>query len=335
MSDHSVNQHKVESFKAKFKKDQPTGPAGAGSVGAPTGAVPTITPGPASPPPAPPQQPAQPYSPPLNQRGPVGAQPAPTQPAPTQQPVGAQAGVVAATAAPTTGKNKSTMYVVFAAILVIAVVVAVGATYLVTRDRGESGAQVVAQDPQGQDAQGQDVQGEDAQGQDAQDQDVQGGAPDGAGGQQDGAGGSGDSEAIQAPGNEPGNGAGEDPAQSLQTAVDADKYVVDSEVIGLWVPQLSSKQVGMTAEGKTWYEKDIYEEYLDIKNEFPNALILKSNDYPSFREAGFYVTIVNEPSNDPETALSWCRSNNLDADHCYAKKISNSGDYEGSTRLQH
>lgn len=138
--------------------------------------------------------------------------------------------------------------------------------------------------------------------------------------------------------NNPVDGGGNNtnsPGEQLQAQIEADQRFVDYDVIGYWVPQVSSKRVGMKADGKTWTEQAILDEHKQLRELYPDALLIKSDDYPSFKEKGFYVTIIDAPNPTADGALRWCIVNGLDGDHCYAKFISTSGGSDGTTRLQH
>ena len=126
----------------------------------------------------------------------------------------------------------------------------------------------------------------------------------------------------------------DDPAKALDQLVETDRPKVKADLDGKWVPQLSSKKLGLEAEGKTWKEKDILAEYQEMKEEFPRVQLVWSGDFKSFKENNFWVTIVGIGYDDPEQALSWCSSHGLGADACYAKQLNTSGGTEGTTRLQ-
>ncbi|MBE8147069.1 hypothetical protein IOD13_16285 [Brevibacterium casei] len=126
----------------------------------------------------------------------------------------------------------------------------------------------------------------------------------------------------------------DDPKEALDQIVDRDRPSVVKDLNGKWVPQLSSKRVGLEAEGKTWKEADILAEYEEFRNEYPRVQLVWSGDFSSFKEDDFWVTVVGIGYSDPEDALAWCSSNGLGPDHCYAKRLNTSGGYEGTTRLQ-
>ena len=126
----------------------------------------------------------------------------------------------------------------------------------------------------------------------------------------------------------------DDPKKALKQLADSDGQTAKSELNGKWVPQLSSKKVGLEAEGKTWDEEAILEEFEGLREEFPRVKLIWSGDFGSFKEDNFWVTVVGIGYDDPEDALSWCSSHGLGPDSCYAKQLNTSGGHDGTTRLQ-
>lgn len=124
--------------------------------------------------------------------------------------------------------------------------------------------------------------------------------------------------------------------ESLDQKVEDDKVVVEQNLIGKWVPQIASKKLGMEADGKVWDADAIYEEHQELANEYGTSqvLLLKSDDYASYRHPGYYVTVIDSSYDNPDDALQWCTFHSLDADHCYAKQINTTGGPDGTTRLQ-
>lgn len=126
----------------------------------------------------------------------------------------------------------------------------------------------------------------------------------------------------------------DDPGQALKQLAETDKTSVMAELDGKWVPQLSSKKKGLEAEGKTWNDKEILDEHQGLREKYPRVQLIWSGDFASFKEDNFWVSIAGIGYDNPEGALSWCSTNGLGADHCYAKQLNTSGGHEGTTRLQ-
>ena len=252
------------------------------------------------------------------------AQPAPAQPPviPPQpaspQPATTSASVTAQPATTSAGGSKTSRILMGVSALILVAALAVGGTYLFMRnDDGTVSSQGTATEDQP--ATGDEDQP--AAGPDQAslaDDDTEDTAPDGAddSGTSDYSGTSGE--------------------ESLDQKVEDDKVVVEQNLIGKWVPQIASKKVGMEADGKVWDADAIYKEHQELANEYGTSqvLLLKSEDYASYRQPGYYVTVIDSSYDNPDDALQWCTFHSLDADHCYAKQINTSGGPDGTTRLQ-
>lgn len=117
----------------------------------------------------------------------------------------------------------------------------------------------------------------------------------------------------------------------LVDRVTADRVVVASQDEGRWVAQLSSKRVGLVADGRTWDSRSILEEFSSLAARFGGARLLQSDDWSVFTSPGFLVTITDQSFSDAPTAVGWCRSHGFDRDHCLAKRISRTASPEGTT----
>lgn len=229
----------------------------------------------------------------------------PPQPA-TAQPATTSASVTAQPATTSVGGSKTSRILMGVSALILVAALAVGGTYLFMRnDDGTVSSQGTATEDQP------------ATG----DEDQPATGPDQAS-LADDSGTSGDSGASS--------------EESLDQKVEDDKVVVEQNLIGKWVPQIASKKVGMEADGKVWDADAIYEEHQELANEYgtSQALLLKSDEYASYRHPGYYVTVIDSSYDNPDDALQWCTFHSLDADHCYAKQINTTGGPDGTTRLQ-
>lgn len=113
-----------------------------------------------------------------------------------------------------------------------------------------------------------------------------------------------------------------DPGPKLRALADDDRAFVSSSLHNLWVPQISSKRVGLQAEGVTWDNAQILREHLLLRQQYPNSRLLWSGDWPSlFSIPDFWVTIVGTPYPDETSAQNWCTDHDLDPDHCFAKFV--------------
>lgn len=252
-----------------------------------------------------PAQPAQPHTPTV-----APAQPqAPAQTRTAQQPQAqpTQSAQPAQPATTSASDSKTTRILIGVSALVLVAALAVGGTYLFMRNNDGT---VTSPEPVAEDQ--QDTQ------------------PD-----ESGVGGDEEAPAVS-DGYDDTDDSNLSGAEKLDQKVEDDSVVVDQNLIGKWVPQISSKKVGMKAEGKVWDADAIYEEHQELANEYgaSQVLLLKSEDYASYRQPGYYVTVIDSSYDNPDDALQWCTFHSLDADHCYAKQINTTGGPDGTTRLQ-
>lgn len=98
-----------------------------------------------------------------------------------------------------------------------------------------------------------------------------------------------------------------------------------ADLEGQWVTQVSAKNVGLKADGKTWSAQDILNEYEANKVKYPGAILIHSGDWASYKDGSYWVTVVDTGYSDPEQALDQCRSWGLDRNHCLAKRLVKDG----------
>lgn len=118
--------------------------------------------------------------------------------------------------------------------------------------------------------------------------------------------------------------------QVLQTQVANDRPRVEA-LTGYWVPQLSSKRLGLVANGTMYSYQAIWADFASMRARYPGAMLLWSGDYSSFRYPDFWVTIAPVRSDSGEAANAWCVSAGIGKDDCYAKRITHTGGYAEST----
>jgi len=119
--------------------------------------------------------------------------------------------------------------------------------------------------------------------------------------------------------------------QRLRQIATSDLPVVNAELADHWVAQLSSKRPGVVDAGVVWDNAMTLQEHLDLRELYPNVRLLWSGDWSTFSGPNYWVTVVGIIYPTPSGALAWCRSQNLDNDHCIAKFISTTRPLEGST----
>ena len=130
-------------------------------------------------------------------------------------------------------------------------------------------------------------------------------------------------------------------AQDEQAAGDAigwqvkhDYPVVMNSMRGKWTPQLSSKQVGLVAEGQTWTNRSILAEFLKTRQANPKAVIIDTSQWPVYDVGGWWVTLSGELYDDADQANAWCDAQGYDSDHCLAKRIESNGTSQGTTKTR-
>ena len=119
---------------------------------------------------------------------------------------------------------------------------------------------------------------------------------------------------------------------SLRWQVNHDRPSVTRSLSGKWVAQLSSKKPGMTADGMTWDNRTTLQEFLKLRQKYPDAKLLYSEDWPVFDAGGkYWVTIAGTPYSTAAEANAWCDAQGFDAEHCFAKYIDTKGPSDGTT----
>ncbi len=116
----------------------------------------------------------------------------------------------------------------------------------------------------------------------------------------------------------------------LDAQIAADRAAAEA-LVGRWVPQLGSKTVGTSADGIVYDEESIWEQYRSTKAQFPAALLVRSDDYSSFRRDGYWVILVAAPYQTAEEANRWCAAAGMPDTECFAKRLSHSEGPGGNT----
>jgi serine/threonine-protein kinase len=124
--------------------------------------------------------------------------------------------------------------------------------------------------------------------------------------------------------------AAADPAQALRQQVATDRPQAES-LVGRWVPQIGSKATGLVVNGRTFDEASILADFTVSRSRFPQAILLRSDDWSSFRRGGFFVTLIGQPFATPQEANAWCDQQNLLRDDCFAKRLSHTEGPEGNS----
>ncbi|MFP5019235.1 hypothetical protein [Pseudonocardia phyllosphaerae] len=124
------------------------------------------------------------------------------------------------------------------------------------------------------------------------------------------------------------------PAASAEVEL-ASQVVLDgprvAQAAGYWVPQLSSKKTGTTDNGIVYDSGAILAQYRGLAAQYPDAALLRSEDWPVFRNGGYWVVVVAQPFSTADGANSWCAAQGFGPDDCFAKKLSYTSGPEGTT----
>ena len=119
---------------------------------------------------------------------------------------------------------------------------------------------------------------------------------------------------------------------ALRRQANADRAFILSNLNNRWVAQLSSKRPGLVADGKTWTNADILNEFLALRLRFSDVRLLWSDEWPVFSYQGWWVTVAAATFPGPDAANSWCPQQGFDREHCFAKFVSSTAGPENSTR---
>ena len=110
--------------------------------------------------------------------------------------------------------------------------------------------------------------------------------------------------------------------QRLRDQANIDYPLTAAQATGLWVPQLSSKQPGLVADGITWDCNSILAEHLRLRGLY-GAKLLWSGDWPhTYGHDDYWVTVAGYTYDTAEGARQWCQDHGRDVpEHCYPTQI--------------
>lgn len=133
----------------------------------------------------------------------------------------------------------------------------------------------------------------------------------------------------------PGHGTLEGTATyALKELADYDRGFVNSTLENFWVPQISSKKVGLRADGIVYTNEDILRNHLNLRERYDGVRLVWANDWTTFNDPEFWITVVGVPYYDGPSANQWCDSHGIDAGNCFAKVISSRFGPEGTTMMR-
>lgn len=121
------------------------------------------------------------------------------------------------------------------------------------------------------------------------------------------------------------------PADDLRDQVARDRDDAE-QIVGYWVPQVSSKAVGLVDDtGTTYGPQEILDDFRRWRSRFPDVILVQSDDYSSFRTPGYWVTLVPYGYSTAAEANDWCDAQQLSEDDCFAKRLSHTDPPPGNT----
>lgn len=133
---------------------------------------------------------------------------------------------------------------------------------------------------------------------------------------------------------QPVSGDAQDAAShALPAIASADEPIIMRDLADRWVPQVSSKWIGLDWHGIHWDDQAILQEHLELRSQFQSVRLMWTPNWSTFDGRPMWVTVVGNTSSDSGGALDWCRQYRNDHDLCYAKLISKTLPAEGSTEL--
>ncbi|HET9257824.1 MAG TPA: serine/threonine-protein kinase [Pseudonocardiaceae bacterium] len=133
------------------------------------------------------------------------------------------------------------------------------------------------------------------------------------------------------PVSEPGPTLLPDPALTLRQQANADRAALAEIPDGMWVPQISSKWVGLYADGIKYDNAAILANHQRWRAGFPASKLLWSGDWRTFDSAhDYWVTVAAIAFGTPDDANQWCDARSLPPNDCFARRLSTSNLYSYS-----
>jgi hypothetical protein len=111
----------------------------------------------------------------------------------------------------------------------------------------------------------------------------------------------------------------------------SDYAAVRASVANRWVPQISSKKLGLFTDGITYANADILRDHLNLRQRYEGVRLIWSGNWTTFSGPEWWVTVVGTPSDSAATANGWCDAHNIDSWNCLAKYVSDTVGPDGTT----
>jgi serine/threonine-protein kinase len=119
----------------------------------------------------------------------------------------------------------------------------------------------------------------------------------------------------------------------LQQQAAADHATAET-LVGQWVPQLSSKRLGLVVNGTTFGYPEIMADHQALRARFPQAILVYSNDYANFSGQDFWVTVEATTFPTADQANAWCDQQGFAEQDCYASRLTHTGGPAGNSKTR-
>lgn len=130
----------------------------------------------------------------------------------------------------------------------------------------------------------------------------------------------------------PAHGTMDSVAGAALTELAASDYpAVRANLANRWIPQISSKKLGLVTDGITYANPDILRDHLSLRQRYDGVRLVWSGNWTTFNGSNWWVTVVGAPYGDAAAANGWCDANNIDAWNCLAKYLSDTAGPGGTT----
>lgn len=108
---------------------------------------------------------------------------------------------------------------------------------------------------------------------------------------------------------------------------------VDAVATERWIPQLSSKRIGLVVDGVVYDDAAIVADYSALVAAHPGVeiVLLWSADFSTFKDPTYWVTVALVPASDAAGANAWCDREGIGVDDCFAKLLSHVQGHQGAT----
>jgi len=119
----------------------------------------------------------------------------------------------------------------------------------------------------------------------------------------------------------------------LRDQVLADHRAVE-QLVGQWVPQISSIKLDLVINGVTFDYPEIWANYQSLRAQYPQALLLNSSDYVNFSGKDFWVTVAGVAFGTADEANAWCDQQGFAEQECYASRLMHTGGPAGNSKIR-